>query len=366
MTFYPTDVLKMRMQFKSAFALVFLTAYLIAAFFIFFEAVVPSYRTESTNEDFAVDSTYYTDFAASLRSGTGGPTGLKALLAVPNYWTPVSISFVLNSTFLEMLLNLVIFAVSIYILGRAFPVSIATLVFLLLLNATTMTSLLCVNKEILDLFCLSLFLYSQTKRNRGVLLLALCLALINRYEFCIVMLGYLLARSRLNPWRGRRFTTLLLLVIALNFMMPAIASHELSRRFQEAESGGAIRALDELQLHYLYIVAVIPKIADNLFSAIVNPMVWNTPTSWLLINMLDNLAYVVLLLIVAAKRQLTLRNDLIYFGAMGAILIAQSLVYQPRYFYFLYVLLCLQAAHKGPRGPAIAPRDDLHRELSYA
>jgi hypothetical protein len=54
----------------------------------------------------------------------------------------------------------------------------------------------------------------------------------------------------------------------------------------------------------------------------------------------------------AKKRLLRLQNDFVYFGALGAVIIAQTLVPQPRYFYWLYVLLCLQLAQTGAGAPA--------------
>jgi hypothetical protein len=117
-------------------------------------------------------------------------------------------------------------------------------------------------------------------------------------------------------------------------------------------------------MHYLYVLAVIPKIAENLFGQLVNPLVWQEPNSWLYINFFNNLAYVILILVLIKKRQLKLRNDLVYFGTLGAVIVAQALVIQPRYFYFMYVLLCLQAAHKGAPGRAVNPSH--HPPLAFA
>jgi hypothetical protein len=366
MDFDPLKVLSVRMRFKSAVLLPILAAYVVITVVIFFRAVIPSYDTDTTSWTFAVDSTQYVYMADSLREGRNEPWVLAAFATFPNtVITPVLIALVLNSAFLEMLFNFFVFAVSIILLKRVFPISPVMLLALLLLNPTTTTSLLCVNKEVLDLFCLSLFLYSQRKRSRGLLLLALGLALLNRYEFCIVILGFIVAQSRANPWRLRRLITLIFLVILLNFSVPLSGGHALAQRFEEAQYGGFIRALDLLQLNYMYALAVIPKIAENIFGQLVNLQVWREPTSWLYINFFNNLSYVVLTMIVFVKRQMRLRNDLIYFGAIGSVIIAQSLVVQPRYFYFLYALLCLQAAHREARGPAIAHLPQ-HQELVHA
>jgi hypothetical protein len=164
-----------------------------------------------------------------------------------------------------------------------------------------------------------------------------------------VLLLFVVAGSRLNPWREKRIAILLLLVVALNFLMPLWAGEMLAHRFEEAESANTVASLDRLQLHYLYVVAVVPKILENLFGQLVNPQVWKAPSSWLYINLFNNLSYAIAIMLAAKKKLLTLRNDLVYLAVFGAVIAAQSLAIQPRYFQFVYVLLCLQIALIKPR-----------------
>jgi hypothetical protein len=360
-------ILKTRMGIGSWILIVLLLAYFAFTFVIFFQAVIPSYENDTTSDAFAVDSTTYVYMADSLREGRNEPWVLGALTSFPNtVATPVAIAFFLQSAVLVMLLNYAILAISVFLLKRSFSISTLEFLALLLLNPTTTTSILCVNKEILDLLVFSLFMFARVKRYRMLLLAALVLALINRYETCVIIVCYLIAESRLNPWRERRFLTLLLLVGALNFVMPLVGSETLTKRFEEAESAGVIRALDMLQLHYLYFVAVIPKIADNLFGQLPNPQVWKTPSSWLYLNFFNNIAAAILILINIVKRRFTLRSDFIYLGAFGSILLAQALVVQPRYFYFVYVLLCLEAARKKDCSPSMIFSRIRQPELQHA
>jgi hypothetical protein len=360
-------LLSRRMSLKSVILLFLFVVYVAFTFMIFFESVVPSLDRGTTSDDFAVDSTIYIYMADSLREGQYDPWVMDSLARFPNTtWTPVFISLICKSALLVMVANYALFIFSVSLLKRGFPISLGAFVGLLLLNPTTTTSLLCVNKEVLDLLVFSLFLYAQKKGKRGLLLFALTVALINRYETCIIIVCYLIAESRLNPWRERRFLTLLLLVGALNFVMPLVGSETLAKRFEEAESAGVIRALDMLQLHYLYFVAVIPKIADNLFGQLPNPQVWKTPSSWLYLNFFNNIAAAILILINIVKRRFTLRSDFIYLGAFGSILLAQALVVQPRYFYFVYVLLCLEAARKKDCSPSMTFSRIWQPELQHA
>lgn len=363
----PRRFLSKRVSFKSAAILPLLIIYVAFTFAIFFWAVLPSFENDSTSLTFATDSTVYTYFADSLREGRNEPWVLASLSFFPNtLWTPVFISFVLNSKLLIMITNYVMFTVSILLLKRAYAISLGVFIPLLLLNPTTTTSLLCVNKEILDLLCISLLLYARKKRQNWLLVAALVLALLNRYEVCAVMLAFIISESRVNPWRKKRRVALLLLVLAINFIMPLLGGKMLAERFVEAQSGNSIVFLDALQMHYLYVLAVIPKITKNMFGFFLNPLVWEAPSSWLLINFFNNVAFAILILITVTKRQLTLRNELVYFGALGSVIVAQALIVQPRYFYFVYILLCLQAAQKGGVAPSEAFSCNPCAETKYA
>lgn len=353
MTLDLAKILTRPVRIKSLALAALLTVYVAVTLVVFFLTVIPSLEDNSTNETFAVDTLVYTDLADSVREGRYTPYVVGSLAHFPNTtWMPVLIWLLLNSAFLVLLLNCAVLAFSIYLLWKTFSINLAKFIPLLLLNPTTTTSLLCLNKEIFDLLYLSLFLYSRVKRNNWILLTALVFALINRYEFCVVMLFFVIAGSRLNPLRERRFATLVLLIVALNFAIPFWGGEMLAQRFEEAESANTIAALDQMQMHYLYVIAVFPKIAENLFGQLVNPKVWTAPSTWLFVNLFNNLSYAIVLLIAARKHLLTLRNDLVYFAAFGAVLAAQSLAVQPRYFQFVYVLLCLQVAQIKAQEPA--------------
>lgn len=326
----------------------FLAVYVAITFAIFFKAVVPSYVEGTTSEMFAVDSTVYVYMADSLREGRNEPLVIGALYSFPNtLWTPVFISFIFHNTFLVMLANYAIFTISILLLKKSYSISSGLFIFLLLLNPTTTTSILCVNKEVLDLFSLALFLYSRVTQRKWLLFAAMALSILNRWELCVVMIAFMIAGSRLNPWRKKRVVTVIILTLAINFVMPFLGAKVLANRFAEAEPGNSIAFLDSLQMHYLYVLAVIPKIGQNLFGYLLNPFAWGVGSSWTYIMIFNNASYAVLIFTAAKKRLLKLRNNFVYLGAIGSVIIAQSLVPQPRYFYFLYVLLSLQIAQIG-------------------
>lgn len=138
------------------------------------------------------------------------------------------------------------------------------------------------------------------------------------------------------------------MIMGLSCLLPLFGSSALTGRFEEASNSGLVAQLDMLEMHYLYAVAVIPKVAENLFGE----LTLGLDRSYIL--WFNNLADVIVLLVLARRHLLTLRSDLIFFSIVGAAMMAVSLVIQPRYFYFIYALLCLRAAQRRGKQVAIA------------
>jgi hypothetical protein len=332
-----------------------LAIYILLVAYAFSHWVEPSLDGR-TDDHIAADSTTYSYFADSLREGRNDPFVIAALSNFPNtYWFPVLLSFLLKYPVAIALFDCAVFLAGILLLNKAFPLSVGFFIFLLLINATTTISLLSVNKEIIDFFTIAMFLFSYRKRNRGLILLSLCLAFINRFEISIIMLLFLVAESRFNPLRRRRALTVLAIVTAVSCLLPLVASGALSARFEEASDAGLVQVLDKLEMHYFYFAAVIPKIIESLFGELLNFSHWRSysfsdpANSYFLLS--NNLATAVVILILATRRRLALKSQIVYFATLGCVIMATALVIQPRYFYFVYVLLCLQAALQKSRIP---------------
>jgi len=323
--------------------------YISLSVFIFYQWVGPS-MDERSDQHIAADSVTYLAFADSIREHRQDPLVIARLSSFPNtLWMPVLIALVLKSTFIIVVANYVAFFASIALLERSFSFSTKIFVGFLLLNPTTTISLLSVNKEMIDLLAISLFLFAFRNGRRILLLIALVLALLNRFEVLVVMATFLVVQTRLNPWRRKRALTLVLLVILLSIMLPLSLAENLSARFEEASSGGLIALLDSLEIHFLFGVAVIPKIAENFFGMLINPATWTALSNFSdlansYILLFNNLASAIVVLALIKKHAFSIRSDIVYLAMIGSILMSVSLVIQPRYFYFVYVLLCLRAA----------------------
>jgi hypothetical protein len=351
-TFKPPSILFKRVTAQSAALAGLLACYVVLSLILFVQRINPSLDGRS-DEHIAADSVTYIYIADALREGRNDPFALAAMAAFPNtVWFPVLLTMALRSTFAIVIANYTMLLASVLLFKKWLSFSTGAFIALLLLNPTTTISLLSVNKEMVDVLAVSLCMFAYRTHRHGVLAASLLLALVNRFEVCAVMLCFLFAVSRFNPWRRHRTMTVAIVIVALSCLLPVFASTALSGRFEEAQDAGLIAQLDILEMHYLYAVAVLPKVAENLFGE----LALGLDRSYIL--WFNSLADVIVLLVLVRRQLLTPRSDLIFFCTVGGAIMAVSLVVQPRYFYFIYALLCLQAAQRRQRqvaGAGVSP-----------
>ena len=338
-----------------------LPLYFAISLLLFFTWVNPSLMGE-TNSHIAADSRGYLEDATALREGTAGPFVIASMYTFPNtHWAPVFLGMLLRNSFAIVLANYVFLFCSVRLLGKAVDMDTGVFLLLLLANATTWISLLSLNKEIIDLLITSLFVYYLAKGNKLVLTAALIAGLISRWEVAVLMLCFLGLRSRWNPLRRHRGWSLVGICLLYSILISSVLSGSMADRLAEAVvssegTSGILLILDNLQLHFLFFVAVIPKILDNLFAELLNVPHWQAysladpANGFILFG--NNLANFVVLALLALTGRLTLRSEWIYYAALTAIIMSTALVIQPRYFYSFYVLLCLEVArHTSAREP---------------
>lgn len=324
-------------------------AYVLFSLLIYLRWVAPSLDGR-TDQHIAADSTTYIYFADALREGRPDPVVAAGLSSYPNtLWCPVLMAFLIKSTFSMVIANYAIFFLAIILLRKSIRFSSFGFMGFMFLNATTTISLLAVNKEIIDLLVVALFFFGLRKRYFSITAFAIALALFNRYEICIALCLFLLLTSGANPWRQKRAIMLALLVVVMSVCLPLFASKILSTRFEEVTQGHTVVVLDFLEMHYLYAVAVIPKITQIMFAELVNfqklPAYFEfSDIANTYIVFLNNLASLIVLCVLIKKRKFSLGNDLIYLAMIGWVVMAIAVVIQPRYFYFSYCLLCLSAS----------------------
>jgi hypothetical protein len=337
---------------------------------MFFQWMQPSLDGR-TDQHIAADTGTYTDLADAIREGRPNPFVIAALAKFPNnLWMPVLLAIAFRDPLAIVIVNYLILFLSIFLLKKTFSLSMGTFIALLLLNPTTTVSLLSLNKEIIDLLGISLFLYARSARLKGLLLFALLIAVVNRYEVCVFMLLYLFVTSSFCRWHAQRIRMLLLIVLAIDIFLPFFGSASLEARFAEASNGGLIALLDSMEIHYLYFVAVVPKIAENLFAELFSVSKWMSYEANDLANSyvvgFNNLANAIVFLLLLKKRRLSIRNNLIYFAMLGSVVMALAMVVQPRYFYCVYILLCLQVAEAHSESESDVRIPSLHSDTAHA
>jgi hypothetical protein len=335
-----------------------LAVYLAIVVLLFVYWVQPSLVGEN-NRHITADSVTYLYFADALRTGHVDAYVAGSLYTFPNtLWGAVLLALLLPNTFNAMLFHLGIFCFALWLFSKAVDIDPAFFLLLLALNPTTTISLMAVNKELLDLLSLSIFLYYLRSRSLALLALALLISIVSRFETCVTMTVFLFLRSRLNPLRGQRLRSLLAYCVIVDILVAIVLRlPSQAIRLEEAEltatySGGTSLFLNGLEQHFLYVLVVIPKLLENLFGEVLNVSHWfafnmqEPATTFIVFG--NNLANVVIISLLLFQRRLTLRSSVIYYASLIAITMSISVVIQPRYFYGFYVLLCLEAARRIP------------------
>jgi hypothetical protein len=339
-----------------------LLAYITLSLFSFFTWIAPSLDGR-TDQHIGADSASYISYADLLRES---PTDASLIAVLYSYsfpntlLLPVLLALAIKSTFAMVVVNYAILILAVVLLKKTFTFSVGAFVSLLLLNATATISLLTVNKEIVDLLGVSLFLFARCRHRNGALLLALLIALLNRFEVCAVMLAFMLVESRFNPWRKRRAATLIALTIALSILLPlllpALAPKTLDADSEIANHGTITLWFNNLELHYLYAVAVIPKLGAMFFAELIDFSNWRAYGSGDIANtyilLSNNIANAIVCCVLAWKKRFVSSSTVIYFAMLGCILMTVSLSKQPRYLFFAYALMCLEAAREKADKPS--------------
>lgn len=329
--------------------------YVMLSLVLFFSWVNPS-LTGETGQHIAADANSYMEYADSLREGRNEPWVLASVATFPNTRVgPVLLGVLVPSAVAIALIDYAILLFAIWLLHRAIDLDVNLFLLLLLANATTFISLLSLNKEIFDLLAIALFVFylgrgGQLGR-RIALFAALLISAIFRFETAVCFIAYLTLKSRWNILRSRRMASLIVVVLVLSAWLPRGTSAERIELAQAtATPGGLLLLLDDLQMHYLFFVAVIPKILDNLFSQLVSFNSWpsysvdDAANSFFLFG--NNLANLVVVVLLIYQRRFKLQNNLVYFACLTSILVSVSPVIQPRYFYGVYIILCVEAARR--------------------
>lgn len=329
---------------------------------VFFALVQPWINGDTLTRVGADSDRYW--FVARLLSDPGHSYGVNLVSFNGNLLGPVVVALVLKFQFLVVVFNYLVLFLALKVASHIEGVRTYMLLALLMFNAETAVSLITLNKEIFALISAVLVAkYLLSTEHRAVYLtLALITSLVTRWEQAmLVLLVVFLLRK--NSFFARRHKLALACVVAgitiAYSLVVSFKGHYLLSFTQYEEGANTIVKLNHLQASYGFPLVVLPKIAMTLLGELIRPTYylgafWDVGFEDLhsqFVLPLFSLALVSLLL--AAKRQgkLSLDRPIAFLIVIYLVGTALTPFIQPRYEYFVYVLLCIELARDPSRTP---------------
>lgn len=337
---------------ESWLRLMLLIGFLGLCFCVFLTIELPI-RLYQSDLRLGADSHTYFAFAEALRRT--GAHHVEFLGLGANFIGPILMALLLKSPFGVMLGNMALFLFAIAMCSPIHNLSRTTLALLLALNATTLVSLVTLNKEIFALVAsllLCRYLYTESK-SKLLLAAILAIGLMARWEQSAITLLFLFFRREGSFFRRHPYAAILLLIAVISVAYPLVLKGvDLSAFTDQAQSANRVPLVDQVQSHYGFALVVIPKALLSLFGVILTPTYFLTNYLHQDFTDLANqyiihlhcLAMLILFVIALCRGRLRMSRPLPFFMALYLIITSANPFTQPRYEYPIYVLLCFELA----------------------
>ena len=277
------------------------------------------------------------------------------LLLKINYLGPFFVIWLTGDNLIfAFIFNLICLVLSIKIIHNLNYFNMERYSTLLLINPITFLSMFSVNKEILSLLAVSLFLLSLIKPRKLYFFLALLVSFLARKELSLLLIALYFIFYYLPNWNKYKillYASIILLIsigsFYINKNFSAISGYniEVENAVDEAGSRGTILILNNIQNEYGYYLVVIPKILLNLYGSVLSRTsqmiffddVYNDIVVWgqsfLFLYILPKGIYSYL------KNMNILSCKLIFSFTISCIMFSYIPVVQNRYFYTGYLFL---------------------------
>jgi hypothetical protein len=272
-----------------------------------------------------------------------------------NYLGPVIVAAVLKRQILVVAFNLVLFLLSVKLASTIRGVTAYVFLALLMMNAESAVALITLNKEIFCIVSAVLIAkYLLSDEHPPVYLgLALILSLATRWEQSFLVL-LVAGFTRKNSFFSRRHKLAVFSVIAA-----ITVSYPLAVRFMEeyfssfighAQGANTIMKLDHVQESFGFPLVVIPKTILNVMGQLTKPTYYLSEF-WengfvdvhsQIILPFFSIALFVLLLVARRRGKLAVDRPVALLIFVYFIGTSVTPFVQPRYEYFVYVLLCVE------------------------
>ena len=302
---------------------------------------------------FGADSPTYWDGVEYRTQHT--QTGSVLISFTGNLLGPVLIGMLMRTGFGVACFNVVLFFLAVEVACTIPGVNRYRLLFLLAICAETAPALVTLNKEIMVLVSALLFAKYVLSKKRSLFLLALVFAIsvFARWEQIAILLLYLFLTRKGSIFVRRPWLAVFTVVAILTVLYPLIVrlpGSQIGAFTQYAKGANTIAKLNRIQTNFGFPLVVVPKIIMDIFGELLRPFTF-LGEYWLLgyadihsifIIPLFSIALITLLVKAYRRGLLTPRRPLGLLMIIYAIVTAVTPFVQPRYNYFVYVLLCVE------------------------
>jgi hypothetical protein len=276
-----------------------------------------------------------------------------------NLFGPVEIGMVLRTGIAVVFFNLVLFFIAVEVACSIPGVDRYRLLFLLMICSETAPALVTLNKEILVLFSVLLlakYIYSE-RRSLFLLVPVLVASVLTRWEQVAIILLFLFLQRKGSVFqRNPRFAVAgviagLTVIYSLITMIPGSGIAGFLRYSKDANT---IAKLNVIQAHFGFPLVLAPKIIMDLSGQLITPVALY---HWLqsygfsdihsaIIIPLFSVVLIPVFVISYRKGKLNPRRPIALLIIIYLLVVAVTPFVQPRYNYFVYVLLALELAKK--------------------
>lgn len=324
--------------------------YLLFAF-LFFVTLGLDVLEEKTIFQFYSDSKVWEEEAlypqfeetTTTSHNTFGPVTILNMIGPRNYWG-------------IFIFNIMVFLLSLYLMADRKEVKVKRLFFLILLSPITFTSLLSINKEIFSLISTALIIYNHKHKRIFLIPLILVVSYMSRWQFTLFYIVYLIAFSKYNVIKEKRFTFFFILLSGITVMLFGLRNTLLYDVFSvydrvvdtNYEGGGTFQSIMTIQDTFGYIFAFVPKILLILVANIRRydkffdfSDVYNN-----VILFLQTIYHIYILIKCYKQRIFKFKNTYFYLALIYFAVFGITPVYNPRYFYPALIFLCYELARK--------------------
>ncbi len=328
--------------------------YLVFCFGCFFVFEQPRLNHD-TYIRFGADSPTYWDGVEYRRQHT--QTGSVLVSFTGNLLGPVLIGTLFRTGFAVACFNIVLFFFAVEVACTIPGVDRYRLLFLLAICAETAPALVTLNKEIMVLVSALLFAkYVYSKRRSFILLLAVfAVSVFARWEQIAILLLYLFLSRKGSVFKRKPWLAVFTVVAILTVLYPLIARLPGSRIgafTQYAKGANTIAKLNRIQTDFGFPLVVVPKIIMDIFGELLRPLTFlgeyyilgYADIHSIFIIPLFSIALITLLVKAYRRGLLNPARPIALLIITYAIVTAVTPFVQPRYYYFNYVLLCLELA----------------------